>query len=85
VTTVSPSSTDLHYEAIAGYAWENQDKVVKIYVELADVGTIPKDKITATLLKNSDKGQDVVLLVHGLNNKVTFLNLGMDNTQFTKT
>lgn len=60
----------MHYETIAGYAWENQDKAVKVYIDLPNVGTIAKEKITATILKNSDRGQDLVLLVHGLNNKV---------------
>lgn len=70
--TPPTASSDLRYETVHGYAWENQDKVVKIYIDMPDVGTLPSDKITATVLKNVDGGQDLVLLVHGLNSKVRF-------------
>jgi len=68
VSSPSPSSGDLHYETISGYAWENLDKSVKVYIDMPEVGTLPADKITSTIYK-SDGGQGLLLLVHDFKNK----------------
>jgi len=67
-TPSASASASVHYETISGYAWENLDTSVKLYIDLPDVGTLQAEKVSASIFKNGSE-QGLLLLVHDLKNK----------------
>ncbi len=69
-STSSGGGSNVTYETIENYSWENLDKTVKLYIDLPGVGGLPKEDIQATVQKNGFGGQELLFFVHKLNNKV---------------